>query len=444
MAVEWPCHTVIDLQRDGALLVEDGNHGEYRPRPDEFVDTGVAFIRAADMGAGRVLFDKAAKINQRACDRITKGVGKPGDVLLSHKGTVGKVALVPLDAPGFVCSPQTTFWRTLDESRIDRRYLHVFLRSHLFQAQLATRAGETDMAPYVSLTSQRGLSVVLPPISEQRAIAHVIGTLDDKFELNRRMNETLEAIARTIFQSWFVDFDPVRAKASGEPPESICRRLGLAPELLALFPDRLVDSELGEVPEGWAVGALGDTAVNPRRGVQPDDIARGTPYIGLEHMPRRSIALSNWDSADAVESNKFAFIRGEILFGKLRPYFHKVGVAPLSGVCSTDIVVAAPKTDSWLGFVLGHTSSDAFVEHVNAGSTGTKMPRTSWSDMSRFSVVIPSIALAQAHTEVVASLLSRIVSGVHESRLLAATRDALLPKLISGELRIPQEAVAYP
>src|SRR5437899_67790 len=157
MAADWRTATVAELQQEGILLVEDGNHGEYRPRPDEFVDSGVAFIRAADMDAGRVLFGSASKINERARERITKGIGAPGDVLLSHKGTVGKVALVPDDAPAFVCSPQTTFWRTLDQERLDRKFLYAFLRSPGFHAQLATRAGDTDTAPYVTRTSQRRL-----------------------------------------------------------------------------------------------------------------------------------------------------------------------------------------------------------------------------------------------------------------------------------------------
>jgi len=133
---EWNTATVTELQKDGVLLVEDGNHGEYRPRPDEFVERGVCFIRAADMDAGRVLFESAAKINERARQRITKGIGASGDVLLSHKGTVGKVAFVKDNAPAFVCSPQTTFWRTRDEQRLDRRYLYAFLRSPGFHAQL--------------------------------------------------------------------------------------------------------------------------------------------------------------------------------------------------------------------------------------------------------------------------------------------------------------------
>ncbi len=138
----------------------------------------------------------------------------------------------------------------------------------------------------------------------------------------------------------------------------------------------------------------------------------------------------------ACESNKFEFKKGEILFGKLRPYFHKVGVAPVDGVCSTDIVVVAPRDRSWFGFVLGHVSSDEFVEYTNAGSTGTKMPRTSWGEMARIPVVLPPKPVAEAFTAQVRPSIDRMIAAIHESRTLAALRDALLPKLISGELRV--------
>lgn len=153
-------------------------------------------------------------------------------------------------------------------------------------------------------------------------------------------------------------------------------------------------------------------------------------------MPRRSIALSEWGTADALESNKFQFGRSEILFGKLRPYFHKVGIAPLDGVCSTDILVVAPRSERWSGFVLGHVSSAAFVEYTNAGSTGTKMPRTSWAEMARYLVALPPDSVAEAFTEQSRPAVERIIASIHESRTLAALRDALLPKLISGEVRI--------
>jgi type I restriction enzyme S subunit len=269
--------------------------------------------------------------------------------------------------------------------------------------------------------------VKVPPLPEQRAIAHILGSLDDKIELNRRMNQTLEAIARALFKSWFVDFDPVRAKAAGRNP-------GLPPDLAALFPDSFQDSELGEIPRGWKVGTLGDVADNPRRGVQPTEIEATTPYIALEHMPRRCVALSDWGTADGLESNKFEFRRGEILFGKLRPYFHKVGIAPVDGVCSTDIVVVTPREEKWFGFVLGHISSAAFIEHTNAGSTGTKMPRTGWGEMARYAVVLPPDGIAEAFTEQIHLAVAHILASIHQSRTLAAIRDALLPRLLSGQL----------
>ena len=131
-----------------------------------------------------------------------------------------------------------------------------------------------------------------------------------------------------------------------------------------------------------------------------------------------------------------ANIPAEQLFGKLRPYFHKVGVAPVDGVCSTDIVVVTPRAQEWFGFVLGHVSSDAFVEHTNAGSTGTKMPRTSWGDMSRYAVVIPPENVAKVFTCQIRPAVEHTIASIHESRTLAALRDTLLPKLISGELRV--------
>jgi type I restriction enzyme S subunit len=282
----------------------------------------------------------------------------------------------------------------------------------------------------VALSRRDFLAYPVPPPTKQRRTAVLLlDAIEARIEINRQTNETLEAMAAALFKSWFVDFDPVRVKAEG-------RYLGLPKPLADPLPDSFEDSELGEIPKGWRVGALGDVAEHPRRGIQPNEIEALTPYIALEHMPRRCIALSEWGTADGLESNKFKFQRGEILFGKLRPYFHKVGVAPVDGVCSTDIVVVHPSTENWFGFVLSHISSTTFVEHTNAGSTGTKMPRTSWGEMARYAVVLPPEPIAKAFTEHVRPAIERIITSIHQSRTLAALRDALLPKLISGELRI--------
>jgi type I restriction enzyme S subunit len=149
-------------------------------------------------------------------------------------------------------------------------------------------------------------------------------------------------------------------------------------------------------------------------------------------MPKKSIALSDWATSESLVSNKFAFTAGDILFGKLRPYFHKVGVAPVDGVCSTDVLVIRPKQEWWSGFVLSHASSEEMVEYANAGSTGTKMPRTSWSELCKFKIHIPPFILVQEFNATVFPLISRIQSNVLESRNIASLRDILLPRLISG------------
>ena len=282
--------------------------------------------------------------------------------------------------------------------------------------------------PYLTISTLSGLSLKVPPLPEQRAIAHILGTLDDKIELNRRMNETLEAMARALFKSWFVDFDPVRAKLEG-------RDTGLPNNIADLFPDQMVESELGEIPEGWEVGCLADIAVAPRRGIDPTDLRGETPYIGLEHMPRRSIALTDWEGTGKVTSNKSFFEKGEFLFGKLRPYFHKVGIAPISGVCSTDIVVIAPRSAIWSAFLLATISSVAFVNYTDQTSTGTKMPRTSWKTMSRYAMCLPTDTGARAFQKAMGPILARTVANIHENRTLPVLRETLLPKLISGEIR---------
>jgi type I restriction enzyme, S subunit len=212
--------TVGELESKGVLLVQDGNHGEYRPRPNEFVPSGVSFIRAADMSDGIIQFDIADKINESAFKRIRKGIGKPGDVLFSSKGTVGKIAQAPFDCPPFVCSPQTTFWRSLDESVIRQKYLFYFLSSHLFTEQWESRKGETDMADYVSLTAQRELRVFVPSVQIQDSIVGILSPIDERIVLNRKMNRLLEAAAAAFFRSWFVDFDPVTAKLRDGSPSA--------------------------------------------------------------------------------------------------------------------------------------------------------------------------------------------------------------------------------
>jgi type I restriction enzyme S subunit len=416
---------VKDLIETGCLVINDG----YRAKNSELSDLGIPFARAQNIKNG-FTFDDADCFPVNNLARVGQKISQPGDVVFTSKGTVGRFAYVRKDTPVFVYSPQLCFWRSLDQGKIDPRWLYYWMQSRDFYVQYSSVAGQTDMAEYVSLRDQRDMQISIPSHSDQRGIAWVLGNLDDKIDLNQRMNQTLESLARAIFKSWFVNFDPVRAKMEGSQPA------GMDAETSALFPDAFEDSPLGKIPKEWKLGFLGDIAGNPRTPVRASDLTAGVPYIALDCMPRRSIALSEWGDAGSVQSNKSAFAKGDLLFGKLRPYFHKVGVAPVDGVCSTDILVIRPTEVEFNGMVLMTISSDDFVAYTDMSSTGTKMPRTNWSDMSGYQMTIPPPVVAAAFNSLVYPFVAKIQENILRSIKLAGIRDTLLPKLISGELRM--------
>ena len=298
-------------------------------------------------------------------------------------------------------------------------------------AEIARNKQTTGLG-HVTIKDLKRMLVGIPDTREQERIVSIIGPIQERIELNHEMNETLETIARALFKDWFLDFGPTRAKADGGEPY-------LNAELWDLFPDALDD---GDKPVGWGHGTFADVADSPRRGVSPSDVSEDTPYIGLEHMPRRSIALSQWEGAGKVTSNKTVFKKGEFLFGKLRPYFHKVGVAPLDGICSTDIVVVTPRTAEWAAFAIACLSSDEFVNYTDQTSTATKMPRTSWKMMKQYEILLPTDQIARAFQIVAQPLFDRLSVNIHETRTLSQTLDLLLPKLMSGEIRIVEAGKA--
>lgn len=432
MQNEWLTLTVQQLQDDAIILVEDGNHGEYRPRPDEFNSHGVAFIRASDMDSGRILFSTSSRINDTAVARIRKGIGKAGDILLSHKGTVGKLAVAPDDCEPFVCSPQTTFWRVLNPAKLDRRFLYFFMRSQAFREQLDSIKGETDMADYASLTAQRRFRLPIVNIRLQKSIATVLGALDDKIELNRRMSETLELMARAIFKDWFVDFGPTHAKMEGRAPY-------LGSDLWSLFPDRFDDGK----PEGWSLRSFRDLS---------DILSGGTPSKASLAMwngtipwisPKVMTSVHVFDSEDRVtpfaigngtriapNGSTLLMVRGMGLHQGVR-----ISQARRDVAFNQDVKAFVPKDvePSFLLFALLNVASSLF-ERVESSGHGTgKLPS---EIIDSFKVATPPRATRGplvAHIDV---LNERMAANATETDTLSALRDLLLPRLMSGEIRI--------
>ncbi len=316
------------------------------------------------------------------------------------------------------------------DGEIDARYLLYAFLGDGVQNRLRAPAVHGNTVDRILPTEVSGVPVRVPQaITEQRAIAQILGRLDDKIDLNCRMNETLGAMVDSLFRSWFVEFDPVRAKMVSRDP-------GLAREFAEMFPDRLVDSDLGEIPEGWVVGTLGDMADASRRGGDPGQAAGDTPSVGLEPIPCRSIARTDWGQVGRVSSTGTVFENRASPLGKLRPSFPRAGIGPVNGVCPADIVMLKARKPAWSAFVLACVSSSGFVSYANQTSTGMQMPRTSWRMMSRYEMCRPSEPVLAAFQQIVSSMVEGIVANVHESRTLGLLRDTLLPRLVSGQLRV--------
>lgn len=292
-------------------------------------------------------------------------------------------------------------------------------------------AAQTDMAPYISLTDQRTVfEITLPPIDDQISIGGVLLGLDMKIDLNRQMAMTLEEIARALFKSWFVDFDPVHAKAEG-------RDTALPADIAALFPDGFDDDGL---PKGWLWKRADEIAGSVRSTADPKALPPETPYVGLEHMPRKSLGMDSHGYASDVESGKLYFKAGDLLFGKLRPYFHKVSVMSFEGIASSDIFVFRAKSEKYRALMYFGFSEEKFVASASGASTGTRMPRADWSYMSEQQFASDDGKVLEAFNEIALSHIAQIGKRLAECQNLEQLRDALLPKLLSGELRVDDAA----
>lgn len=279
----------------------------------------------------------------------------------------------------------------------------------------------SDIRPYVTGSAQPKLSqanlkrmeLLLPPIGEQRRIASILGAYDDLIKVNRRRITLVEEMARRLFDEWFVHFH---------------------------FPGHegrtMVETPSGLCPEGWRHTELRELCDEVRDSVLPSDIDENTPYVGLEHIPRRSTTLDDSGRADEVTSTKLCFQKGDILFGKIRPYFHKVVFAPFEGVSSSDAIVIRSRSSEWNGLVLSIVSSDGFVAHSVTTSNGTKMPRANWNVLARFSVAIPPERLLKRYNDMVIGWAEFAASLNGACNRLSKSRDLILPRLISGELSV--------
>jgi len=417
---EWQDTTIGSLLADCGGSVKTGPFGTAL-KASEYSTEGVPLISVREIGFGSLIVNHSTpRVPPEVTQRLPDYLLKVGDIVFGRKGAVDRAARVKVHQEGWFLGSDGIRLRLPEIC--DSRFMAYQIQSSGLRNWLIQHATGTTMASLNQNVIER-MPIVVPPLIEQRAIAHILGTLDDKIELNRRMNETLESMARAIFKSWFVDFEPMRAKMSGEPPESICRRLHLTPELLDLFPDRLQDSELGEIPKGWENTSIGDFA-EVRSGKRPEErhncwsekaqvpLWGGNGPMGFVPRPLHSQPI---------------LLTGRV--GTLGSVFR------IYSPCwpSDNTLVLEPKKQGGYEFLFFCLCEIDF-RSLNRGST---QPLLTQTDLKAQRCVLPSSYLLESFRCLIRDKFSFIEAAVQESKILETIRDTLLPKLLSGELRAP-------
>ncbi len=402
----------------------------------DFVQLGIPVISAKSVKDGRIINEDDLRcVTQEMFDRWMSVRLQSGDVLLTSEAPLGEVAF--LQDQYDYCLGQRLFALRADPHVLDGRFLYYALRSMPVQQRLHARATGTT-AQGIRQSELVKVKVPVLPLEEQRAIAAVLGALDDKIELNRRMNATLEAMARALFTSWFVDFDPVRAKMEGRTP------YGMDAATAALFPAALTDSSLGPIPAGWHVAPLPDViAINPSRTLRKGEAA---PYLDMKNMPTSGHRAIKW--TDRAFGSGMRFINGDTLLARITPCLENGKTAFVdfledgqTGWGSTEYIVFHPKPPLPAEYAYFLARDEEFRAHAIQSMTGSSgRQRVPASCFDRYLLAVPPESVLRCFGATARSLMGKIRANSEQSRTLAIVRDALLPKLLSGAMRVRDAA----
>lgn len=396
---EWKRCTVGDV-----CEVFDGPHATPPQSNDGPIYLGIPSIRSD----GSIDYENSKRISYENYPKWTKRVTpQENDVVFSYEANLESYARIPAGFEG--CLGRRMAIMRPDPSAIDARFLYCYTQSPAWKAVIASRTVLGATVNRIPIATFPEFPLRLPSLPAQQRIAGVLSAYDKLIENNRRQIKLLEEAAQRLYKEWFVDLH---------------------------FPGHETTPIHNGIPEGWERTTVGKICELIRDSSRPDDRNESTMYIGLEHMPKNSICLNMYGDVSSVTGSKLNFRKNDILFGKIRPYFHKVGFAQCNGVTSTDTLVMRAKPNCF-GLLLEIASSDAYVAYATATSkTGTKMPRADWNAMSAYELLEPSARVLAQFDGFVKQITDEIMNLSDQIVAAREARDRLLPKLMSGEIEV--------
>ncbi|MBM4146824.1 MAG: restriction endonuclease subunit S [Nitrospira sp.] len=380
------------------------------------IPIGPKFLRITDIVKGHINWHEVPFCN---VDEQTKTKYKlrDGDVVIARTGASTGVSAYISNPPEAIFASYLI--RLKISAKADARFIYYFLKSHEYQSYMQGVIGDKSAQPNASAKTLTQAKLRLPPLSEQKAVASILGALDDKIELNRKMNETLESMARAIFKSWFVDFDPIP---------------GLGPH------KEWQESQVGKIPKGWRLKTVADIAELHRAIVNPGDFPDeffeyfSIPAFDEGKMPARDLGVT-------IKSNKFLLPENCVLISKLNPRIPRVWfpkISKLRAIASTEFLVLVPKQPYTKEFIYSLCISTYFLDTFTSLVTGTSSShqRVKPEDLLSIKIVCPTDLVLDEFTQKVQPLFMTIQSNNNQTHTLAVIRDTLLPKLLSEEIRV--------
>ena len=394
----------------GEILKEPPQYGYTASAIDKKM--GPKFLRVTDIVGYKVdwarvpfckIFEKEKK----------KYLLNKGDIVFARAGTVGYTFFVKENPPEETIFASYLIRMRIDEKKYDPVYISYFLKSPFYWAQVNNFLTGTSQ-PGINATLLSNFELLIPEDpNEQKRIADILSAFDDKIEVNNKIIKNLEEIAQEVFKELFVRFR---------------------------FPGwekvKFVDSELGKIPKGWKATVLEEIMNLRREKFKSYNEWKNENLLDLGRFPQKSLAINEYGKGEEIKTSAFKFYKGDILFGAVRPYFHKVVIAPFDGVTNQSVFVIFPKKQELYSYLITILFSESTINYANNMASGTKMPVLKYEDLANMDIVLPDFKILSIFNEIVDKFYKIIIEKVEENQTLAAIRDLLLSKLMRGEIRI--------
>mgnify|MGYP001050752293 FL=1 len=414
----WKKYKIDELKANVPNAIAIGPFGS-RIKTEIFVSHGVPVIRGNNLKDSRFVDSDFVFVTEKKAEELKSSIAFPNDLIFTHRGTLGQVGIIPQNSKykRYIVS-QSQMKMTCDPKKVNPMFLYYFFKSPQGLHELLKNASGTGVPAIASpLTSLKSIEVPVPPISVQNRIVEILCSLDDKIELNRRMNETLEQMAMALYKHWFVDFGPFQ---DGE----------------------FVETELGLIPKGWTIQQLSDlvtiqtSSVNPAKNEERLFLHYSIPAYDERMLPVLEQGLE-------IKSNKYLIRKNSVLVSKLNPETYRIWTvyaesSQYERICSTEFIVYEPKKEIAWAFLNAYFRDESFKNEFRshaAGTTGSRQRVTPRKTLE-FKLVVPPDSILEQFNDMCSDYFKIQSKNIKENEMLTEIRDYLLPRLLSGEIEV--------